>query len=506
MKEKKNQNYYYDILVASKINQNLTYKSCNILPKGIIVEVSLRNKKVLGLIIKKTNSKKFNYAIKAIEKEYLGKIFSQNLISFLKWFTYYNYLNLGQALKLFLPNKKIIELVYSKRFYVSNIRNQADLGITENNILNFLFQSPKTEKETVKKLKIKSHLFNSLKDKKLIIEIKQSQLKQNIDIKKFNLKKLSEVQNEAYDQVINKIRKKNKKPIFLDGVTGSGKTEVYFKVIKDFLKLKKQILVMLPEIALSEQWLERFKSSFGFYPLVWNSKVKLSEKRKIWNMALQKEPLVFVGARSSLFLPYQNLGLIIIDEENDQSYKQEEGVIYNARDMAVIKTKIEKTSIILVSATPSLETYKNCKEKKYALVKLKKRFKNSISPKIKVIDMKNSNSKLISERLQLELNNNIKKKKQSLILINRRGYAPISLCTSCGAKRKCAYCDTSLVYHKENNVLICHQCARKEPLDGKCGQCGNKKFILLGVGLEKIFEEVKKFLNHPVSLIFLQIM
>ena len=262
--------------------------------------------------------------------------------------------------------------------------------------------------------------------------------------------------------------------------------------MKDFLKLKKQILVMLPEIALSEQWLERFKSSFGFYPLVWNSKVKLSEKRKIWNMALKKDPLVLVGARSSLFLPYQNLGLIIIDEENDQSYKQEEGVIYNARDMAVMRAKIEKTSIILVSATPSLETYKNCKEKKYELVKLSKRFKNSISPKIKVIDMKNSNSKFISERLKLELNNNIKNKKQSLILINRRGYAPISLCNSCGAKRKCAYCDASLVYHKESDVLICHQCARKESLDGKCQQCGNKKFILLGIGLEKIFEEVNK--------------
>ena len=249
---------------------------------------------------------------------------------------------------------------------------------------------------------------------------------------------------------------------------------------------------MIPEIALSEQWLERFKKSFGFYPLVWNSKVKLSQKRKIWNIALTKQPFVLVGARSSLFLPYLNLGLIIIDEENDQSYKQEEGVIYNARDMAVVKAKIEKTSIILVSATPSLETYKNCKEKKYSLVKINKRFQGVSAPKIRIIDMKKYKSKLISDKLELELNNNLKQKKQSLILINRRGYAPVSLCSVCGIKRKCKNCDASLVYHKESDVLICHQCGRKEIKEGSCIKCDSDKFILVGVGLEKVFEEVNK--------------
>ena len=201
---------------------------------------------------------------------------------------------------------------------------------------------------------------------------------------------------------------------------------------------------------------------------------------------------MLVGARSSLFLPYLNLGLIIIDEENDQSYKQEEGVIYNARDMAVVKAKIEKTSIILVSATPSLETYKNCKEKKYSLVKINKRFQGVSEPKIKVIDMKKYKSKLISDKLELELNNNLKQKKQSLILINRRGYAPVSLCSKCGIKRQCKNCDASLVYHKESDVLICHQCGRKELTEGNCIKCDSDKFILVGVGLEKVFEEVNK--------------
>ena len=143
-----------------------------------------------------------------------------------------------------------------------------------------------------------------------------------------NLKQLSNTQDLAYHKIKEQIIKKNIKPIFLDGVTGSGKTEIYFHLIRDFLKKKKQVLIMLPEIALSKQWLNRFKYSFCFYPLVWNSKIRISQKRKIWNAALKSRSLVVVGARSSLFLPYANLGLIIIDEENDQSYKQEEKVIY----------------------------------------------------------------------------------------------------------------------------------------------------------------------------------
>ena len=185
-------------------------------------------------------------------------------------------------------------------------------------------------------------------------------------------------------------------------------------------------------------------------------------------MVLKKKSLVLVGARSSLFLPYLNLGLIIIDEENDQSFKQEEGVIYNARDMAVVKAKIENINTILVSATPSLETYKNCQEQKYFLVKIKKRFNKTNTPKIKVIDMRKSRSRLISEKLEYELNKNIEERKQSLILINRRGYTPVSLCANCGIKRKCNYCDTNLVYHKESNVLMCHQCGKKQPLEGEC--------------------------------------
>ena len=250
--------------------------------------------------------------------------------------------------------------------------------------------------------------------------------------------------------------------------------------------------MLIPEIGLSEQWLKRFKNNFGFFPLIWNSKVKLSDKRKTWNTSLKGIPIVVVGARSSLFLPFSNLGLIIVDEENDQSYKQEEGVIYNARDMAVLKSNIEKIMVLLVSATPSLETFKNCEDGKYFWIKINNRFNDSLKPEIKIINMKKSKLSFISEELKTEIKENIKKKKQSLILINRRGYAPIAMCLKCKKIRKCQNCDTNLVYHKETNFLICHQCGRKEVLNSNCKECGEKKLLFVGVGLEKVYEEVKK--------------
>ncbi|PPR24938.1 MAG: Primosomal protein N', partial [Alphaproteobacteria bacterium MarineAlpha9_Bin4] len=203
-----------------------------------------------------------------------------------------------------------------------------------------------------------------------------------------------------------------------------------------------------------------------------------------------QKTLIVVGARSSLFLPFLNIGLVVIDEENDQSYKQEDGVIYNARDMAILKSKIEKTSILLVSATPSLETFKNCKEEKYHWVKIKSRFKDTAKPKIQVVDMKNSTKSLISKEFEIQIKDNLNNKKQSLILINRRGYAPVTLCIKCGKKRKCKYCDSSLVYHKEIDLLMCHQCGKKEVYESICNSCNNGKFIFVGTGLERVYEEV----------------
>ena len=201
-----------------------------------------------------------------------------------------------------------------------------------------------------------------------------------------------------------------------------------------------------------------------------------------------------MGTRSSIFLPFSNLGGIIVDEENDVSYKQEEKAIYNARDMAVVKSKINKSHIILVSATPSIETYYNYNEKKYNLVALERRFGKAKNPKIHLIDMRYHNGKLFSSNALKIIEMKLKEKKQVLILINRRGYAPITLCTKCGAKDSCKYCDINLVHHKSTNMMVCHHCGYSKSLNSDCNSCKRKNSMFsLGYGIEKVAEEIKYF-------------
>ena len=316
-------------------------------------------------------------------------------------------------------------------------------------------------------------------------------------MQKVKLKKLSLQQDAVYNKILEKINKKKYKPIFLDGVTGSGKTEVYFKLIKHFLVNKKQVLVLIPEIALSKQWISRFYNAFKFYPLVWNSKVNQSKKKKIWQDIIEGKINVVVGARSAIFLPFSKLGITIIDEENDISYKQEENPIYNARDMAVVKSKINLSDIVLVSATPSLETYNNSKNKKYDYCKLTDRFGSAKNPKVFLIDMKLDKKRLISKQTIAILKEKINKGKQILILINKRGYAPITICSNCGHRETCKKCDINLVYHKKNNKLICHHCGYSMDPKSLCINCGESdKKIRLGYGIEKVTEEIKKAFNN----------
>ena len=207
---------------------------------------------------------------------------------------------------------------------------------------------------------------------------------------------MSNFQKKVLDEIFASIRTEKTKPILFDGVMGSGKTEVYFKVIEHYIKKQKQVLILLPEIALSNQWIERFKKVFGFDPLVWNSVISNLNKNKIWQSAINKDTIVVVGSRSSLFLPFRNLGIIIIDEENDVSYKQEDKIIYNARDMAIVRSKKSFNPVLLVSATPSLESYNNAKSKKYNYIKLSRRYKNAEAPLFKTIDMKKEKKKILA--------------------------------------------------------------------------------------------------------------
>ncbi len=308
---------------------------------------------------------------------------------------------------------------------------------------------------------------------------------------------LSAEQELAGSLLIHELAAENPCVTLLDGVTGSGKTEVYFDVIDRCLANEGQILVMLPEIALTAQWLQRFQKRFGFKPLLWHSNISKAQKAHIWHAVLEGGSCVVVGARSSLFLPFQHLKLIVIDEEHDGSFKQEEGMIYHARDMAIVRAKLCGAFVTLSTATPSLETWSNVQNGRYKHVKLPERFKVKAGPRIQLVDMRQHESRgaWISKPLREALVRTFEQGCQSMLYINRRGYAPVTLCRACGYRFACPDCSTWLVRHKYNDTLQCHHCGYRAGIPSQCPSCQVEDATLsCGPGVERIEEEVLSFM------------
>ena len=289
----------------------------------------------------------------------------------------------------------------------------------------------------------------------------------------------------------------------LQGTTGSGKTLVYFERIKKIIKKNKQALVLLPEIFLTNEFKSRFNEFFGFEPSVWHSKITPKQKRLIWKGIITNKIQIVIGARSSLLLPFKKLGIIIVDEEHDSSYKQDEGVIYNARDMAISRANIEKIPIHLITSVPSIETYNNIQNKKYRHIKINKRFKDSPLPKTKIINMnfnKSKNKFIANETIEL-VKKYLEKKEQVLFFVNRRGFAPYLICKKCGYKMACPSCSMFLTYHKLGDKAICHHCLHEKKIKTKCKKENFCDFVMYGPGVEKIFEEAKNiFPNKKISI------
>ena len=292
----------------------------------------------------------------------------------------------------------------------------------------------------------------------------------------------------------------------LQGITGSGKTIVYFEKIKENIKNNKQVLVLLPEIFLTNQFNQRFEDYFGFAPAVWHSKITKKNRRIIWQNIMSGKIKLIIGARSSLFLPFKKLGLIVIDEEHDSSYKQDEGIRYNARDMAISRASIENIPVILSTSIPSLETYNNVKNKKYNLTKLEKRYKNYSLPNTEIVNL-NLNKKNKNIWLDIKTLNLVKKyldkKDQVLFFLNRRGYAPFMICKNCGFKLSCPNCSIFLTFHKHINKAMCHHCGHKSGIKHKCKKVNSDcEFQMYGPGVEKIFAELKEiFPDKKISIL-----
>jgi primosomal protein N' (replication factor Y) len=280
----------------------------------------------------------------------------------------------------------------------------------------------------------------------------------------------------------------------LDGVTGSGKTETYFAALAAALAEGRQVLVLLPEIALGAQWLERFRRRFGALPAQWHSDIGQAERRDTWRAVAAGRARVVVGARSALFLPFPELGLIIIDEEHDPSYKQEDGVCYQARDMAVLRASLAGIPIILVSATPSLETMVNVARRRYRRVVLPRRHAEAELPAVRLIDMRRERierGRFLAPPLVGELDATFEAGEQALLFLNRRGYAPLTLCRACGHRFQCPSCTAWLVEHRFTRQLLCHHCGHAEPIPPCCPECLTAGALVpCGPGVERLQEEV----------------
>ncbi|SHM33938.1 replication restart DNA helicase PriA [Paracoccus solventivorans] len=280
----------------------------------------------------------------------------------------------------------------------------------------------------------------------------------------------------------------------LRGVTGSGKTEVYLEAVAECLRLGRQALVLLPEIALSAEFLDRVEARFGARPGEWHSGITRSERRRLWHMAGRGEVGLVVGARSALFLPFRDLGLIVVDEEHDGSYKQDETVHYSARDMAVLRASIEGAQVVLASATPSVESWVNAASGKYHRLDLRARYGEAELPDMRAIDLRREQmtpGQWISPTLAAAVTERLGRGEQSLLFLNRRGYAPVTTCRGCGHQIGCDDCDARMVEHRFQRRLVCHQCGASRPIPTACPACGAEgKLAAIGPGVERLAEEV----------------
>lgn len=316
---------------------------------------------------------------------------------------------------------------------------------------------------------------------------------------------LSTDQQTAATDLETKVRARGYSVTVLDGVPGSGKTEVYLQAVTEALRQGRQVLVLLPEIALTAQWLDRFTERFGAEPVLWHSDLTQAQRRHAWRAIAEGEARVVIGARSALFLPYPDLGLIVVDEEHETAFKQEEGVIYNARDMAVVRGRIGNFPVILVSATPSLETATNAAQGRYGLLHLPDRHAGAVLPEMQVIDMLSDpppRGHWLSGPMREAITATFEEGEQALLFLNRRGYAPLTLCRTCGHRFQCPRCTAWLVEHRALGRLQCHHCGFFARPPARCPECeAEDSLAACGPGVERLAEEVAEVFPDARTLI-----
>jgi len=321
----------------------------------------------------------------------------------------------------------------------------------------------------------------------------------------FATPKLNDAQQLAANSMVNAVRASGFDTFVLDGVTGSGKTETYFEAVAEAIRLGKQVLVLLPEIALTAPFLARFEARFGVEPAVWHSNLRSTQRRRVWRAVADGSAKVLVGARSALFLPFANLRLIIVDEAHETSFKQEDGVRYHARDVAVMRGHFEGFPVVLASATPALESRHMVAIGRYKGLEIPSRFGAAKMPEIRAIDLTldaPDAQHWIAPTLLKALAERVERGEQSLLFLNRRGYAPLTLCRTCGHRFQCPNCTSWMVEHRLVRRLACHHCGHVMPPPEQCPECGESDtLVACGPGVERISDEVNRLLPHARTIV-----
>ncbi|WP_380058648.1 primosomal protein N' [Falsihalocynthiibacter sp. SS001] len=487
------------VLTSQPIDRFLDYKSpeggCN---TGDFVEVPLGPRKVLGVVWGKGEGKFDPAKIRSVTRVLDVPPMGQDMRDFLVRSAEYTLTPLTQMLRLATRAPGLFDPPSMRKIYrmgegapdrMTPAREKVIAALEEYGDLSF------TLKELSEMAGVTSSVVKGLAKQGVV---REEDTPRDVPFPRlrhdYSGVDLTEDQHSAAQELRDGVAARAYSTVLLKGVTGAGKTEVYLEAVAECLRLGRQALVLLPEIALTAEFLTRVEKRFGAKPAEWHSGVTMIERRRVWRMVGAAGAELVVGARSALYLPFRDLGLIVVDEEHDTSYKQEDGVLYSARDMAVLRATYCAAEVVLASATPSLETWANAEAGKYKRLDLASRYGEAQLPDMRAIDMRNEklqSSRWISPTLRSAVQARVEKGEQALLFINRRGYAPTTLCRACGEQIGCDFCDARMVEHRFLKRLVCHQCGETKPMPTECPSCKVEgKLAPVGPGVERLAEEV----------------
>ncbi len=496
-----------DVLVPLAVDRPYSYTTGEALSPGDIVHVPLGNREETGVVWPSSGQAPATTKLKSIIAKADLPPLPLELVKLIDWIADYTLAPRGMVLRMALRRSAELGAAREKiGVRVTGVQPQRMteararvLSLLENGLL-------RSKSEAAEEASVSPGVIDGLIDQGALeaVALPPEPIALPPDAG-FAVPELNPAQVSAAKELRDAVRAKKFSVSLLDGVTGSGKTEVYFEAVAEVLQQKRQALILLPEIALTTRFLDRFAARFGHRPAEWHSAIAPRKRARTWEGIASGEISVVAGARSALFLPFRDLALLVLDEEHDPAYKQEDGVHYHARDMAVVRGSLASAAVVLTSATPSIETESNARRGRYKRLQLSERYSGTEVPQLEAIDLKKEGprkGRWISPRLEQAIRDTVARGEQALLFLNRRGYAPLTLCRACGFRVRCVNCDTWLVEHRYRKRLVCHHCGFDMPPPQHCPKCETPdSFVAVGPGVERLEEEVRAAFPEARTLV-----